>query len=320
LIAEMIDKVKPLVVLLMGPTATGKTELAMELHRNLACDIVSVDSALVYKGMNIGTAKPGREQLADCPHRLIDIVDPADTYSAGRFVVDARREIENILANGRLPVLAGGSMLYFKVLQEGIATLPSADHDVRASIDREALQTGWPALHEQLQDIDPQAAEGIDPNDAQRIQRALEVFRLTGKTISRIRQETQQQDTPWRYVKIGLWPADRDALHRRIEERLHRMLEDGLIEEVATLRARGDLNPDLASMRAVGYRQLWRYLDGDFNLDEATNKALVATRQLAKRQMTWMRHEADLHRIEVPTAELLQTCLRLLSDGAPANS
>jgi tRNA dimethylallyltransferase len=308
----MTEKVKPPVVLLMGPTATGKTELAMELHRSLACNIVSVDSALVYKGMNIGTAKPGREQLGECPHRLIDIVDPSDTYSAGRFVEDARREIESILAEGRLPILAGGSMLYFKVLQEGIARLPSADRDVRASIDREAIQTSWPALHEQLRKVDPLAAEGIDPNDAQRIQRALEVFRLTGRTISKMREDTQPEETTWRYLKIGLWPADRDALHQRIEERLYRMLDNGLIDEVAGLRARGDLNPNLASMRAVGYRQLWHYLDGDCDLDEATNKALVATRQLAKRQLTWMRRESDLHLIEVPTTGLLDTCLRLI--------
>jgi tRNA dimethylallyltransferase len=308
----MTDKAKPPVVLLMGPTATGKTELAMDLHRALGCDIVSVDSALVYKGMNIGTAKPDPEQLADCPHRLIDIVDPAETYSAGRFVEDARREIENILANQRLPVLAGGSMLYFKVLQEGIASLPSADPDMRASIDREARHKGWPALHEQLREVDPQAAAGIDRNDSQRIQRALEVFRLTGVPISRIRQDARPAETRWRYIKIGLWPTDREALHRRIEKRLYCMLANGLLEEVAGFRARSDLNPDLASMRAVGYRQLWRHLDGEYDLDEATQKALVATRQLAKRQLTWMRREADLHLIDVPAAALTETCLRII--------
>jgi len=310
----MTDKVKPLVVLLMGPTATGKTELAVELHRSLPCDIVSVDSALVYRGMNIGTAKPGRDQLAECPHRLIDIVDPADTYSAGRFVEDARREIESILASGRLPVLVGGSMLYFRVLQDGIASLPSADPDVRASIDREALEKGWPSLHEQLRQIDPQAAGAIAPNDAQRIQRALEVFRLAGIPISKIRQDAQVEEMPWRYTKIGLWPLDREALHQRIEERLYRMLANGLVEEVAGLRARSDLNPDLASMRAVGYRQLWRYLDGEYDLDEATHRALVATRQLAKRQLTWMRREADLHLLKVPAEALPEACLRLI-DG-----
>ncbi len=308
----MTDKVKPPVVLLMGPTATGKTELAMELHRALACDIVSVDSALVYKGMNIGTAKPGPEQLAECPHRLIDIVEPADTYSAGRFVEDARREIESILAAGRLPVLVGGSMLYFKVLQEGIASLPSADPDVRASIDGAARQKGWPAPPEQLRELDPQAAESIAPNDAQRIQRALEVFRLTGMPISRIHRDARPEETPWRYIKIGLWPADREALHRRIEKRLHCMLANGLIDEVAGLRARSDLNADLASMRAVGYRQLWRYLDGEDALDEATRKALVATRQLAKRQLTWMRNEADLHLVEVPAEALTDCCLQII--------
>jgi len=308
----MTDSPKPPVVLLMGPTATGKTELAMDLHETLDCDVVSVDSALVYRGMNIGTAKPSAEQLAACPHRLIDIADPADSYSAGRFVEDARREISSILGRGRLPVLVGGTMLYFRVLQDGIASLPSADPELRASIDQEAQELGWPALHQQLRAIDSEAAQQIDPNDAQRIQRALEVFRLTGRPISRIREDATAEETPWRYVKIGLWPGDRGALHRRIEKRLHRMLENGLVDEVAGLRERTDLNPDLASMRAVGYRQIWGYLDGRYDLAEATRKALVATRQLAKRQMTWMRSEADLNRIEVPASSLKATCLDFL--------
>ncbi|MGI9264376.1 MAG: tRNA (adenosine(37)-N6)-dimethylallyltransferase MiaA, partial [Gammaproteobacteria bacterium] len=260
----------------------------------------------------IGTAKPSPEQLEACPHRLIDIADPADSYSAGRFVEDARREIESILSHGRLPVLAGGTMLYFRVLQNGIASLPSADPELRAAIDREASDLGWPALHQQLVEIDPIAAQRIDPNDGQRIQRALEVFRLTGTPISRIREESAPVETPWRYIKIGLWPGEREALHQRIEKRLHHMLDNGLIDEVAGLRERADLNPDLSSMRAVGYRQIWGYLDGNFDLEEATRRALVATRQLAKRQLTWMRHEADLNCIEVPASSLEATCLDYL--------
>ncbi len=309
----MTDTAIPPVLLIMGPTATGKTELAMALHDALQADILSVDSAQVYRGMDIGTAKPDPALLARCPHHLIDIADPVEPYSAGRFVNDARRQIVSSLERGRLPVLVGGTMLYFRVLQDGIASLPSADEGIRRALDAEAQRSGWPALHARLASIDPEAASRIEKNDAQRIQRALEVYEITGTTISELQRRAAPNEDPWRYLKIGLWPADRAALHASIETRFRRMIDAGLVDEVARLHDRADLTPDLPSIRAVGYRQLWRYLDGESSLDEAIEAAVVATRQLAKRQMTWMRRELDLHLLEVPADGLTERCIDLIT-------
>jgi tRNA dimethylallyltransferase len=296
------------VILLLGPTATGKTELAAALAARLPVDAVSVDSALVYRGLDIGTAKPGPELLAACPHRLIDICEPEEAYSAGRFLADATREIEAIHAAGRVPLLVGGTMLYHRVIQTGIAAMPGRDPALRAVIDAEAAARGWPALHAELERIDPAAAARIEPRDAQRIQRALEVVRLTGRPLSEWHAEAAVPP-PWRFVKIGLWPEDRAALHARIERRFDAMMAAGFLDEVRSLRARPALRPELPSMRAVGYRQLWAHLDGRCDLAAAVRRGKAATRQLAKRQLTWMRAEAALRRVEVPDRRALDRVL-----------
>jgi len=278
----------------MGPTATGKTDLAAALHQALPMEVVSVDSAMVYRGMDIGTAKPDAAFLQRCPHRLIDICDPADPYSTGRFIADARREIEQIHAAGRIPLLVGGTMLYFRALQQGLADLPEADTALRAEIDAEAARVGWPAMHEQLRRVDPDAAARIRPQDGQRIQRALEVFRLSGEPLSRLQVAAKATAPRWRYVKLALWPPDRAELAARIERRFSRMMEAGFVAEVEKLRARPDIRTGLPAMRAVGYRQILGYLEGRYELAEAERRAIVATRQLAKRQLTWLRAEEGL--------------------------
>lgn len=281
-------------ILLMGPTASGKTDLAISLCKRFPCDVISVDSALVYRGMDIGTAKPDAETLARTPHRLIDIRDPEESYSAGEFVRDAYREMDDIFANGRIPLLAGGTMMYFRALTEGIAELPGADDAIRRSIDAEAAELGWPAMHEELQRVDPAAAERIKPNDRQRIQRALEVFRASGRPLSDWQRNSAPLRDDIRYLKVGLNIEPRSILHERIAERLEIMVEQGFVEEVKTLRKRPDLDADCPAMRSVGYRQFWQYLDGACSLDEAREKALYATRQLAKRQITWLRSETEV--------------------------
>ncbi len=276
------------VIFLMGPTASGKTGLAVDLVEKLPVDIVSVDSAMVYRGMDIGTAKPDTELLARAPHRLIDFLDPAERYSAARFAADARREIEDIHARRRIPLLVGGTMLYFSALFHGLSDLPDADPEVRALIDREAEQSGWPALHARLAQADRQTAERIHPNDAQRIQRALEILEITGRGPSAY--ELPEAEFPWPGVRLVINPPDRAELHRRIEQRFHLMMKAGFLEEVARLHAHPGLDPGKPSMRCVGYRQLWRHLDGDYSLDEAVQRGIAATRQLAKRQLTWLRN------------------------------
>lgn len=283
----------------MGPTASGKTEIAIALCKRFPFDIISVDSALVYRGMDIGTAKPDAATLARAPHRLIDIRDPEERYSAGEFVRDATDAIADIRAAGRIPLLVGGTMMYFRALIAGIADLPEGDPNIRDAIDADARQRGWPALHAELGRVDAKAAARIEPNDSQRIQRALEVYRLSGKPISHWQEAGQRPvDAAVRFVRIGLHPADRKALHARIEKRLNLMLNNGFIEEVKALSERPGLSPGMPSMRAVGYRQLWRYVDGQCDLDEARYRALVATRQLAKRQLTWLRNEPDIYRVD----------------------
>ncbi len=284
---------RPQVLLLMGPTAAGKSDLAVELARRLGGEIVSVDSSLVYRGMDIGTAKPSPALRAEIPHHLVDILDPLESYSAGRFRRDALAAVEAIVARGRLPILVGGTMLYFNALLRGIAPLPAGDPQVRAMIEREAARVGWEGLHRQLADVDPEAAARIHPNDPQRIQRALEVYRLTGRPLSWWWRQAGQETLSFRPLKVVVAPRDRQWLHRRIEVRFQAMLDAGLVAEVERLYRRGDLHPGLPSMRSVGYRQVWAYLAGKYDYATMIERAVVATRQLAKRQFTWLRRERD---------------------------
>lgn len=273
----------------MGPTASGKTDLAVELARRLPCSIISVDSALVYREMDIGTAKPGPELLAEAPHRLIDILDPAESYSAARFRSDALREMEAIRAGGGIPLLVGGTMLYFRALAAGLSDLPAADPAVRARLEAELAAEGLAALHARLARVDPEAARRIHPNDPQRIQRALEVWELTGRPLSALWAEHATAQSGVEAVPLALAPARRAVLHERIEQRFHAMLAAGFEAEVERLRRRGDLHPGLPSMRSVGYRQVWSYLEGRIGHGEMVERGIAATRQLAKRQITWLR-------------------------------
>ena len=281
-------------ILLMGPTASGKTELAVSLCKRFPCDIISVDSALVYRGMNIGTAKPDGDTLRRAPHRLIDIRDPEESYSAGDFVRDARLEMRDIVSAGRIPLLVGGTMMYFRALTEGIAELPSADASIRSQIDALAEESGWPAVHAQLREVDAAAAARINPNDSQRLQRALEVYRASGKSLTDWQREAESPPDDVYYLKIGLTIEPRELLHERIAARLSQMVQNGFVEEVRELRQRPGLDRDSPAMRSVGYRQFWSYLEGECELDEAKQKALFATRQLAKRQLTWLRSEKSV--------------------------
>nr|WP_275658992.1 tRNA (adenosine(37)-N6)-dimethylallyltransferase MiaA [Shewanella sp. Isolate11] len=281
----------------MGPTASGKTALAMELVANHRCEIISVDSALIYRGMDIGSAKPTAEELALAPHRLIDIRDPNESYSAADFRTDAINEIEAILAAGKTPLLVGGTMLYFKALLEGLSPLPAADEAIRADIAQEADTLGWQVLHQQLQQVDPVSAERIHPNDPQRLSRALEVYRISGKSLTELTQ-VKAEALPYNVVQFGIAPKDRKLLHQVIEQRFKLMLNQGFIEEVQALKARGDLHIDLPSMRCVGYRQVWQYLEGEYDYDTMVEKSVVATRQLAKRQLTWLRGWTELNWLE----------------------
>ena len=280
----------------MGPTASGKTQVAIELCRRFPLDVISVDSALVYRGMDIGTAKPDEATLQETPHRLIDIRDPEDSYSAGDFVRDAKAEMRDVFESGRTPLLVGGTMMYFRSLTAGMAVLPSADPDERAAIDAEAAEHGWPALHEELRRIDPAAAERINPNDSPRIQRALEVYRVSGRTLSAWQDSTTTGSRPEDvdFVKIALDVEPRSLLHERIRRRLDRMLDEGFLDELRRLMRREGLHRDSPAMRAVGYRQFWAHLAGECSVEEATARALAATRQLAKRQITWLRSETGL--------------------------
>ena len=295
------------IIFLMGPTTSGKTDLAMELCKHLPADIVSVDSTLVYRDMDIGSAKPTKEELRQYPHRLVDICDPAEPYSVADFCHDAEVEVKSIVGNGRVPILVGGSMMYFKTLLEGLADMPQSDPAIREAITNEAREQGWPALHRQLQEIDPDCASQLHPNHSQRISRALEVYRISGKTMTQSRKDQQALDKSdarlfanrHQILQMALLPTDRSMLHKRIEKRFSLMLEQGLVGEVEALHKREDLHLDLPSMRAVGYRQVWQYLDGDYNYVTMVNKGVAATRQLAKRQLTWLRGWQDLKVIPV---------------------
>ncbi|QGA48115.1 tRNA (adenosine(37)-N6)-dimethylallyltransferase MiaA [Pseudomonas brassicacearum] len=312
----------PPAIFLMGPTAAGKTDLAIELTKVLPCELISVDSALVYRGMDIGTAKPSKALLAEYPHRLIDILDPAEAYSAADFRRDALQAMADITARGKIPLLVGGTMLYYKALVEGLADMPAADPEVRAQIEEEAARLGWQALHEQLAIIDPESAARIHPNDPQRLSRALEVYRVSGQSMTALRQRQSAQSTeaaasglqqlPYTVANLAIAPANRQVLHRRIEQRFTLMLEQGFIDEVVALRERSDLHAGLPSIRAVGYRQVWDYLDGKLTSAEMQERGIIATRQLAKRQFTWLRSWTGLHWLDSLDCDNLPRALKYL--------
>ncbi|VAW56115.1 tRNA dimethylallyltransferase [hydrothermal vent metagenome] len=292
----------PVVVFIMGPTAAGKTDLAIQCVEQLDCELISVDSALVYRDMDIGTAKPDAETLRRAPHKLIDIIDPSEAYSVANFCEDALIEIKSILSRGKTPVLVGGTMMYYKALQEGLSQLPAADEGIRTQLDAEAKHLGWQAMHDRLAKIDKVSAERIHPNDPQRVQRALEVYDISGKTLTEFWQQQTSNALPYNLIKIAFFPEDRDLLKERIALRFHQMLKQGFIEEVESLKIRSNLNLNLPSMRCVGYRQAWEYLDGLVTLDEMTKKAIIATRQLAKRQLTWLRKEKSCNFYDIDSS------------------
>ncbi len=290
----------PRAIFLMGPTASGKTDLAIQLCQHLPCDIISVDSALIYRGMDIGTAKPSAEELVIAPHRLIDICDPAESYSAAQFRRDALDEMADIASQDRIPLLVGGTMLYFKALLEGLAPMPAADAEVRQQIEREAAEHGWPYVHQLLAEVDPASANRIHPHHSQRIERALEVYRITGKTMTELHgQQNREAAFPYDVLQLAIAPYDRKILHERIAKRFQLMLEQGLLNEVRALRERADLHVDLPSMRSVGYRQAWQFLDEETSHEEFVERGIIATRQLAKRQYTWLSGWSELNWLHV---------------------
>jgi tRNA dimethylallyltransferase len=288
---------KPLAISIMGPTASGKTAAALEVARHVPAEIISVDSALVYRGMDIGTAKPTPEERAAAPHHLIDIIEPTEAYSAMHFREDALHLAADIHARGKLPLLVGGTMLYFKALRDGLDDLPQADPEIRARLDDEAARVGMPAMHAKLAQLDPVTAARLKPNDSQRIQRALEIIELSGQPMSQLLEKSAKEELPFELLPLSLEPSDRSVLHERIARRFDAMLDEGkdggLLKEVTALRGRGDLHLRLPSMRCVGYRQAWEYLDGDYDLPTMRDKGIAATRQLAKRQLTWLRSMPD---------------------------
>ncbi len=284
----------PPTILLMGPTASGKTAVAVQLATTLPCEIISVDSALVYKDMNIGTAKPDAETLARAPHHLINIIEPHESYSAARFRDDALTLMREITERGNIPLLVGGTMLYFKALVEGLNDLPEADSTIRLIIETMAEEEGWPAVHEKLRKVDPETAARLDPNDAQRIQRALEIYYLAGKSMTDLLKKPKYVYFPYTPIRIALLPSDRAVLHERIAQRFTAMLDAGLVDELRTLHEDYALEPDLPSMRCVGYRQAWDHIIGKISLDELREQGIAATRQLAKRQLTWLRSTEGL--------------------------
>jgi len=286
-------------IFLMGPTASGKTGAAVELYSKLPIEIISVDSALVFKDMNIGTAKPDAVTLAAAPHHLIDIIPPTEAYSAANFRNDALRLMEHITTRGKIPLLVGGTMLYFKALQGGLSHLPEANPEIRTNLEQEAVQIGWPAMHAKLAKIDPVTAARLQPNDSQRIERALEVYRITGKTMTSLYQESSGESLPYRLLKIALVPSDRKVLHERIAQRFDKMLSDGFLDEVRALVAKyPTLTPESTSMRCVGYRQALENLAGNYDVAELRDRGIFATRQLAKRQLTWLRAMDDIVEVD----------------------
>ena len=313
------------VLCLVGPTAAGKTAIALDLARHHDFEIISVDSALVYRGMDIGSGKPGKSLLAEIPHHLVDIRDPAQPYSASEFREDAIRAAQDIVARGKRPLFVGGTMLYFKALAGGLASMPAADPDIRRRIQDLADQAGWPAVHTRLASVDPAAAARIHPTDPQRLMRALEVFEATGRTLTAHHEAGNKRannlpDFLSNLVFIAIHPGERSVIHQQIADRFHQMLAAGFVEEVRTLYERGDLHRDLPAIKAVGYRQIWDYLDGRYDFATMTEKGIAATRQLAKRQLTWLRSWPDLHRIEAKTGveseRIVNKCLKTLNEAA----
>jgi tRNA dimethylallyltransferase len=298
-------------VVICGPTASGKTELALALAELLDVEIISADSAQVYKGMDVGTAKPSPEILESVPHHLINIRDPADPYSAADFRADAERLVPEIAGRGKVPLIVGGTMLYLKALKDGLANLPEADASMRAEISQQAAHEGWESLHRELQQVDPEAASRIRPSDTQRLQRAIEVYRRTGIPLTALHREGARP-CPFPLIEIAVMPADRATLHRVIEARFQAMLAHGFVEEVEQLHVRPDLHSGLPAIRAVGYRQIWSFLEGEIGRQEMMTKAVAATRQLAKRQITWLRRWQDLRQLESPDAG---QALKILQDG-----
>jgi len=302
----------PKIVCLMGPTASGKTDLAFAIAQHHDVEIINVDSTLVYRGLDIGTAKPTPAELASVPHHLIDIQDPAEAYSAAQFCSDALKCIEDILSRGKLPLLVGGTMMYFRALQDGLAAMPSADSATRAELLTQIQTEGLASLYAELQNIDPIAASRIKPTDSQRIQRAIEVFRLTGKSLTAWCDEQSVQTLPYQIINIALVPEDRSLLHERIAIRFNKMIKKGFLDEVERLYSRPDLHSDLPAMRAVGYRQAWEYLAGCSSYDVMCERSIFATRQLAKRQLTWIRGWQDVQLFNCEAVDLVQHVLMVL--------
>ena len=305
----------PPAIFLMGPTAAGKTDLAMALCDTLDCEIISVDSAMIYRQMDIGTATPEAELLAQYPHRLVDILDPSEAYSAADFRRDALQHMDEITSRGKIPLLVGGTMLYYQALSKGLANMPEADQSVRERLTLEAEQYGWDKLHQRLKEVDPVSAQRIHPNDPQRLQRALEVYELTGKSMTEHWQAQEASKAPYNIQSLCVMPAERAILHQRIEKRFHIMLEQGFEEEVRQLWERGDLNIQMPSIRCVGYRQMWEYFQGQWDYDTMIEKGIVATRQLAKRQCTWLRSWPDLQTLTSNDSNLTNNALKLLEGG-----
>jgi tRNA dimethylallyltransferase len=313
----------PPAIFVMGPTASGKTALAIALAKHLPVELINVDSAQVYRQMNIGSAKPDAATLLAAPHRLIDVRDPLDAYNAADFLIDARREMEDIRSCGKIPLLVGGSMMYFKILLDGLSDMPEADREIRLDIEQHAAEFGWPSLYQELEQIDPQTAARLHPNHSQRIQRALEVYRITGVPMSVLLAQPSVGGLKdaFQVHQISLLPHNRALLHQRIERRFHRMMAQGFVAEVEVLYRRGDLNPDLPAIRSVGYRQLWEYCAGNCSLEEAVERGVIATRQLAKRQITWLRNWPDATEIAVDDGDqyysleyIYDQCLKKLMD------
>jgi len=337
-LSELIlpKKTLPPAICLMGPTAAGKTDLAIALCEKLPCDIISVDSALIYKGMDIGTAKPDKATLDKAPHRLIDIIDPSKSYSVSQFYEDALSEMRQITATGRIPLLVGGTMMYYRILKNGIAALPSADETIRQQIKQDALEHGWAYVHKQLAEVDDVSAARIKPSDPQRLQRALEVYRVSGKTMTQIWSEQgaatgnagQASYTegdvgvgglppiPYNLINLSIAPPERAVLHERIALRFDIMLSSGFIEEVERFYRSDHMKADMPSMRCVGYRQVWDYLDGKLDKTEMRERGIIATRQLAKRQLTWLRSWPDLNSLQTNDAKVLAKALKIVEDAA----
>lgn len=307
-------------ICLMGPTASGKTNLAIELVQRLPCEIINVDSAQIYRGMNIGTGKPDAQTLLRAPHRLLDILDPAQAYSVSQFRDDALREMVSIRDSGRIPLLVGGTMMYFKVLRDGLASMPAADANVRQQILEIAEAQGWAAVHARLQEVDPESAHRIHPNDPQRLQRALEIYFISGKTMSQFHHEESGQrashEIPFDLHFFSIQPGLRSVLHEKIARRFRQMIADGFVEEVEVLMGRGDLSLSMPSMRSVGYRQIWQYIAGELSFDAMLETGIIATRQLAKRQVTWLRSWEELRNFDSENPETLDLVLKSIEQVA----